>query len=73
MVREWEHQYPGRTDNMLRAMGHVVPSHLMDRALHPFTTLRATGVADAQGDKAFDEDDDCAAPAAAMPIRLALD
>jgi tRNA 2-thiocytidine biosynthesis protein TtcA len=73
MVREWEHQYPGRTDNMLRAMGHVVPSHLMDRALHPFTTLCATGVADAQGDKAFDEDDDCAAPAAAMPIRLALD
>ena len=39
MVREWERQYPGRTDNMLHAMGHVVPSHLMDQRLYPFATL----------------------------------
>jgi tRNA 2-thiocytidine biosynthesis protein TtcA len=73
MVREWERQYPGRTDNMLHAMGHVVPSHLMDRRLHPFDTLKASGVADAAGDKAFDEDDaGCAPPAAAVPIRVAI-
>jgi tRNA 2-thiocytidine biosynthesis protein TtcA len=73
MVREWERQYPGRTDNMLHAMGHVVPSHLMDRRLHPFDTLKASGVADAAGDKAFDEDDaGCATPAAAVPIRVAI-
>ena len=71
MIRDWERQYPGRTDNMLRAMGHVVPSHLMDRKLHPFTTLQATGVADPAGDKAFDADDEgCASPAAALPIRF---
>ena len=63
MVREWERQYPGRTDNMLHAMGHVVPSHLMDRRLYPFTTLKASGVADAGGDKAFDDDDDGCASA----------
>ena len=25
MLREWERQYPGRSDNMLRAMAHVMP------------------------------------------------
>jgi tRNA 2-thiocytidine biosynthesis protein TtcA len=66
MLREWERQYPGRSDNMLRAMMHTVPSHLMDHALHPFRTLRATGIPDAGGDRAFDPDDEpCAAPAPA--------
>jgi len=73
MIREWERQYPGRIDNMLHAMGHVVPSHLMDRRLYPFGTLTASGVADAGGDKAFDADDDgCATATAAVPIRLEL-
>ncbi len=65
MIRDWERLYPGRIDNMLGAMGRVVPSHLMDRALYPFETIAATGIADADGDKAFDEDDPCAPPAAA--------
>jgi tRNA 2-thiocytidine biosynthesis protein TtcA len=73
MVREWERQYPGRTDNMLHAMGHVVPSHLMDPRLHPFSTLQASGVPDAAGDKAFDGDEEgCATPAAGVPIRIAI-
>jgi tRNA 2-thiocytidine biosynthesis protein TtcA len=73
MIREWERQYPGRIDNMLHAMGHVVPSHLMDRRLYPFGTLTPSGLADAGGDKAFDADDDgCASAAAAVPIRLEL-
>lgn len=63
MIREWEKKYPGRIDNMLTAMGNVVPSHLMDRNLYPFTTIQANGVADAGGDKAFD-DEPCAPPAA---------
>ncbi len=58
MLREWEKKHPGRSDNMLRAMGQLTPSHLLDRNLHPFATLQATGVADPMGDKAFDEDDD---------------
>ncbi len=62
MIREWEKQYPGRTDNMFNAMGHITLSHMTDRALFPFETIRATGRPDPQGDKAFDEDDDCASP-----------
>jgi tRNA 2-thiocytidine biosynthesis protein TtcA len=62
MLRDWEKQYPGRSDNMLHAMGHVVKSHLLDRKLYPFTTLKTTGVASADGDIAFD-DEPCSAPA----------
>ncbi|HET9977463.1 MAG TPA: tRNA 2-thiocytidine(32) synthetase TtcA [Burkholderiaceae bacterium] len=57
MLRDWERQYPGRSDNMLRALAHVTRSHLLDRNLYPFATLQASGVADPAGDKAFDDDD----------------
>ena len=69
MLRDWERRFPGRIDNMFKAMAHVVPSHLMDRKLHPFVTLQPTGIADRAGDRAFDEDDACAAPLA--PARSA--
>jgi tRNA 2-thiocytidine biosynthesis protein TtcA len=65
MLREWERQYPGRTDNMLRAMSHTVPSHLMDHKLYPFRSVQATGVADPGGDRAFDPDDEPCGPAPA--------
>ena len=64
MLRDWDRRFPGRIENMFNAMGNVVPSHLMDRNLYPFASLKATGVADASGDRAFD-DDDCAPPASA--------
>ena len=67
MIREWEKQYPGRTDNMFTAMGNIVPSHMMDRKLFPFTTIQATGVADPGGDVAFD-DEPCAPPAATIQL-----
>ena len=71
MIRDWERQYPGRIDNMLHAMSHVVPSHLMDRNLYPFGTIQATGVADPGGDKAFDDDETCATPpSVGVPIRF---
>jgi tRNA 2-thiocytidine biosynthesis protein TtcA len=56
MLREWDIKFPGRLENMSSALQNVVPSHLMDRGLHPFQTLRATGVADDNGDKAFDDE-----------------
>jgi tRNA 2-thiocytidine biosynthesis protein TtcA len=62
MLREWDRKFPGRIDNMFAAMGHIVPSHMMDRNLYPFATLQASGVADADGDRAFDDDDDCGTP-----------
>ena len=72
MLHDMERQYPGRIDNMFRAMGHVVPSHMMDRNLYPFTTIQPTGVPDPQGDRAFDEDDEeaCAPPAMAAEAPL---
>jgi tRNA 2-thiocytidine biosynthesis protein TtcA len=54
MLREWDRKYPGRIENMFSAMQNVVPSHLLDGTLHDFKGLKATGVADENGDKAFD-------------------
>ncbi len=54
MLREWEKQYPGRTETMLTALQNVVPTHLMDPRQHDFRSLKTTGVASADGDKAFD-------------------
>lgn len=62
MINEWEKRYPGRIDNIFTAMGSIVTSHMMDKKLFPFETLRATGVADAGGDIAFDDDESCATP-----------
>jgi tRNA 2-thiocytidine biosynthesis protein TtcA len=59
MLRQWDKQFPGRVDNLFKAMGNIVPSHMMDRNLFPFTALQATGVPDANGDRAFDEDEGC--------------
>jgi tRNA 2-thiocytidine biosynthesis protein TtcA len=63
MLRDWDKRFPGRIDNLFTAMGNIVPSHMMDRNLYPFTTLQTTGVADPGGDIAFDDDDGCATPA----------
>ena len=57
MLKDWDKKFPGRLDNMARAMQTVVPSHLMDRALFPFESLVPTGVASDDGDKAFDAED----------------
>ena len=54
MLREWEKKFPGRLENMFTALQNVVPSHLMDARLHDFKGIQATGVADEDGDKAFD-------------------
>ncbi|MBL0917249.1 MAG: tRNA 2-thiocytidine(32) synthetase TtcA [Hydrogenophaga sp.] len=66
LLREWDAKFPGRIENMFTALQNVVPSHLMDRSLFPFETLRATGEASEDGDKAFDEEP-CAPPMPASP------
>jgi tRNA 2-thiocytidine biosynthesis protein TtcA len=38
MIQEWDRRFPGRSDNMFRALTDVVPSHLLDRKLHDFNT-----------------------------------
>ncbi|MDB5818522.1 MAG: ttcA, partial [Rhizobacter sp.] len=71
MLRDWEQRFPGRVENLFKAMGNVVPSHLTDRKLFPFESLQPTGMADAAGDKAFDEDDgdDCG-PSPSQAVRF---
>ena len=64
MLREWEKQYPGRTETMFTALQNVVPSHLMDAKRHNFKDIRTTGVPDEDGDKVFDEED---FPVATLP------
>jgi tRNA 2-thiocytidine biosynthesis protein TtcA len=54
MLRDWERRHPGRIENMANALRNVVPSHLHDGTLYDFRGLKATGVADADGDTAFD-------------------
>lgn len=56
MLRQWQRQHPGRVESMFTALQNVVPSHLMDARLHDFKHLQASGVFDADGDKAFDEE-----------------
>ena len=64
MLREWEKQYPGRTETMFTALQNVVPSHLMDHKRHDFKNIQVTGVPDADGDKVFDEEE---FPMASLP------
>ncbi len=63
MLRDWDKKFPGRIENIFRALSNVASSHLLDRTLHDFANLRATGVADNDGDKVFDEEALCAPPA----------
>ena len=56
MLSQWEQCHPGRIESILRALSDVRPSHLLDRKLFDFAGLRAKGVADPEGDTAFDSE-----------------
>ena len=56
MLQSWEKQYPGRLDNMFRALQNVVPSHLADRELFDFSAVEAQPGPVADGDIAFDDE-----------------
>jgi tRNA 2-thiocytidine biosynthesis protein TtcA len=75
MLREWEKKYPGRIDSIFGAIGNVVPSHLMDRALFDFAAVKPSGSAVPDGDMAFDVDPmlERAADAAAANRGFAID
>ena len=54
LLREWDRKFPGRIESIFRSIQNVAPSHLLDRELFDFADVKANGIADADGDKAFD-------------------
>jgi len=56
MLRDWEKKFPGRVESIYNALGKVETSHLMDRRIHDFLAVRATGRPEPGGDIAFDVD-----------------
>jgi len=71
MLHAWEKQFPGRIESIFNALGNVVATHLMDRSLHDFARVRATGEPEQDGDLAFDVDlgvENAAAVFADVPV-----
>lgn len=64
MLRDWEKRFPGRIENMFRALGNVKPSHLMDTGLFDFAGLVAN---DAELSNAVESDE----PAPPAPETIA--
>ena len=40
LLKSWEKRFPGRLETIFSSLGRVRPSHLMDRTLYDFNTLR---------------------------------
>lgn len=57
MLREWEKKYPGRVETIFNSLQHIVPTHLLDSALHDFRAVRPSGRPESMGDRAFDPED----------------
>ncbi|ALT00408.1 tRNA 2-thiocytidine biosynthesis protein TtcA [Lacimicrobium alkaliphilum] len=55
MLQQWDKQYPGRIENMARALQSVTPSHLADNRLFDFAGLQTQDSPFADGDIAFDQ------------------
>ena len=62
LMREWEKKYPGRVESIFSSLSTIVPSHLMDRDMFGFASLKADGDPNPLGDIAFD-DEPCSTPA----------
>jgi tRNA 2-thiocytidine biosynthesis protein TtcA len=56
MLRSWEKTHPGRVETIFRSMANIIPSHMMDSKLYPFSDIAADGVPNPDGDTAFDDD-----------------
>ena len=69
MLRDWQTQYPGRIENMAAALQNLVPSHCMDSRHFNVKGLQTTGMADPDGDTAFD---DVPLPSASALARIAI-
>jgi tRNA 2-thiocytidine biosynthesis protein TtcA len=54
MLQGWDKQFPGRLENMFRAMQNLTLSHMADTTKYNFTELEITGRPVEDGDTAFD-------------------
>ena len=41
MLKQWQHEFPGRVENIFRSMQNIAPSQLADRNLFDFASLSA--------------------------------
>jgi len=55
MLHDWAKRFPGRVESLFNSLANVHPSHLLDRSLFDFATVRTREGTDEQGDTAFDE------------------
>ncbi len=56
MIGQWEKQFPGRIESMLRSLSDVRLSHLMDRKRFDFAGLKPSGEPEPDGDLVFDRE-----------------
>jgi len=54
MLQDWHQRYPGRIENMAKALQNVTPSHLADPELFDFKSLKTQDTPFADGDIGFD-------------------
>jgi len=54
MLQDWNRKFPGRIENMFRAMQNITPSHMADPALYDFSGITTSDKAVPDGDIAFD-------------------
>lgn len=52
LLQDWQTRFPGRIENIFRAMQHITPSHLADRELYDFINISHQH---ADGDVVFDQ------------------
>jgi len=71
MLLDWEKRYPGRVETIFNSLTRVVASHLLDARLFAFKELVATGIADSEGDLAFDEEPSTNGEATLPKLRFA--
>lgn len=51
LLHEWEKRHPGRLESIFNAMGNVIPTHLLDRSLHDFASIRAPAATSHAGER----------------------
>ena len=56
MLNTWEKKFPGRLDNMMRALQNIAPTHLADTRLFDFQNLQIQTDEFANGDTVFDQE-----------------